>query len=300
MSAAEMKSLLVDYRRISTDLARAQSMGADRATVSRLNRMASGGHNLLYGYVKAKAAPGLRSWFGRFAAEIRDNYRVVLLSAFLFFAAAIVSFLAVRWNPELAFELVGPEFYEFEPAREESLHDIPEIMRPVAASAILSNNLQVSILAFAFGMTLGIGTGYLLLYNGMHLGSVIGWMSLTGNGRALWGWVMPHGVTEIAAVIIAGAAGLLLAKGILVPGAYRRSHSLKRLAGKALILELGCMLMLGVAGLIEGFVSPSQIGFSARVTIMGASILLWLLYFAAAGRRENHGPANSPIRPLPL
>jgi uncharacterized membrane protein SpoIIM required for sporulation/uncharacterized RDD family membrane protein YckC len=287
LSAPDMKGLLVDYRRVSTDLARAQSMGADRNTITKLNRMAIGAHNLLYGYVKSRMAASGRRWFGLFAREVRENFRVVLLSASVFFTAALVSFLAVRWHPELAFELVGPQFYDFQPAREESLHDIPQIIRPVAASTILSNNLQVAILAFAFGMTLGIGTGYLLLYNGIHLGSVIGWMGLTGNGRALWGWVMPHGATEIAAIIIAGAAGLLLAKGVLIPGPYRRSGSLKIMAQKALILELGCMLMLGAAGLIEGFASPSQIGFPSRIAIMVGSILLWALYFSAAGKSKR-------------
>ena len=159
------------------------------------------------------------------------------------------------------------------------------------------------ILAFAFGMTLGIGTAYLLLYNGIHLGSVIGWMSVSGNGRALWGWVMPHGATEIAAIIMAGAAGLLPAKGVLIPGPYRRSGSLKIMAPKALILELGCMLMLGVAGLIEGFVSPSNIDFPSRIAIMIVSVLLWLLYFAAAGKSNRSvGQTNndSPIRTLPV
>jgi uncharacterized membrane protein SpoIIM required for sporulation/uncharacterized RDD family membrane protein YckC len=292
LGASELKSLLIDYRRISTDLARAQSMGADRNTLSKLNRMAIGGHNLLYGYVKSRMPVSGRRWFGVFAREVRENLRIVAMSAIFFFAAALVSFLAVRWQPELAFELVGPEFYDFEPAREESLHDIPQIIRPVAASAILSNNLQVSILAFAFGMTLGIGTAYLLIFNGMHLGSVIGWMSLSGNGRALWGWVMPHGVTEITAIIIAGAAGLLLAKGILIPGAYKRSRSLLMMAKKALILEVGCMLMLGVAGLIEGFVSPSGIGFSARMAIMAGSLALWLLYFSRAGRSNQAAGAG--------
>jgi uncharacterized membrane protein SpoIIM required for sporulation len=292
LSASQMKALLVDHRRISTDLARAQSMGADRDTLTKLNRMAIGGHNLLYGYVKSKMPLAGRRWFGAFAREVRANLRVVLLSASIFFAAAFISFLAIRWHPELAFELVGPEFYDFQPAREESLHDIPKIVRPVAASAILSNNLQVAILAFAFGMTLGIGTAYLLLYNGIHLGSVIGWMSVSGNGRALWGWVMPHGATEIAAIIMAGAAGLLLAKGVLIPGPYRRSGALKIMAQKALILELGCMLMLGVAGLIEGFVSPSGIDFPSRIAIMILSVLLWLLYFATAGTSSRSGGAT--------
>ncbi len=286
LSSADMKSLLVDYRRITTDLARAQSMSADQGTLTKLNRMAVGGHNVLYGYMKTGPGFQKRGWFSLFAREVRSSIRAVLLSAFLFFCAAVVSYLAVRWNPELAYELVGPDFYEFEPASEEKMHDIPELVRPVAASSILTNNLQVTILAFALGLTAGLGTVYLLLHNGIHLGSVIGWMSWSGNSRALWGWVMPHGVTEITAIIIAGAAGFLLAGAILAPGRMKRSAALKMMAQKALVLELGCMAMLVVAGLIEGFISPGGIGYELRILILAVSVLLWFFYFYAAGRRK--------------
>jgi uncharacterized membrane protein SpoIIM required for sporulation/uncharacterized RDD family membrane protein YckC len=292
LSSGEMKRLLVDYRRITTDLARAQSMQADPQTLSRLNRLAIRGHNVLYRYQGKRARAGRREWLGLFAREVRESFRAVALSAGLFFAAALVSALAVLWQPGLAFDLVGPEFYDFSPTSQEHLHDIPKIVRPVAASFILTNNLQVTILAFAFGMTAGLGTAFLLVNNGMHLGSVIGWMSLQGSGRALWGWVMPHGATEILAVIIAGAAGFLLARGILLPGQLRRGAALKLMGRRALVLELGCMAMLVVAGLIEGFISPSRIGFSFRILILAASVLLWVIYFALAGRRRALGGAG--------
>ncbi len=291
LSSADMKSLLVDYRRITTDLARAQSMKADQRTLTKLNRMAIGGHNVLYGYVRTGLRFQKLKWFGLFAQVFRNNIWAVYFSAFLFFCAAVVSCMAVRWNPELAYELVGPDFYEFEPASEEKLHDIPKLVRPIAASSILTNNLQVIILAFAFGLTAGLGTIYLLIYNGVHLGSVIGWMSWNGNIRALLGWVMPHGATEISAIIIAGAAGFLLARGILIPGRLKRSAALKMMAKKALVLELGCMAMLVVAGLIEGFVSPSGIGYELRILILAVSILLWVLYFYAAGKSESFSKA---------
>ena len=292
LSSSDMKSLLVDYRRITTDLARAQTMKADQRTLTRLNRMAIGGHNVLYGYVMTGLKFQKRDWFGLFAQVFRNNIWAVFFSAFLFFCTAGVSYLAVRWNPETAYELVGPGFYEFEPVSEENLHDIPELVRPVAASSILTNNLQVTFLAFAFGLTAGLGTIYLLLYNGMHLGSVIGWMSWNGNGRALWGWVMPHGATEIAAIIIAGAAGFLLARGILAPGQLKRSAALKMMAKEAIVLELGCMAMLVIAGLIEGFISPSRIGYEIRILILVLSILLWFLYFYAAGKKKPFSKAQ--------
>ncbi len=294
LSPEEMKSLLVDYRRITTDLARAQSMEADARTLSRLNRLAAGGHNVLYGYARGGSRLPWREGLVRFAREVRGGLRAVALASFLFAGAAAVSYLAVRWHPELAYELVGPEFYSFKPASAENLHDIPKLIRPVAASAILTNNLQVAILAFAFGLTAGLGTAVLLVINGVHLGSVFGWMGMNGDVRALWGWIMPHGLTEILAILIAGAAGFLLAGAILAPGQHRRPAALKLAAAKALVLELGCMAMLLVAGLIEGFISPSALAYSARIGILAGSAGLWILYFLLAGRRLEQ--ARNPGR----
>ena len=109
------------------------------------------------------------------------------------------------------------------------MHDIPSLSRPIAASSIMSNNIQVSLLAFGFGLTAGIGTSAILLFNGMYLGAIAGWFSVQGNSRALWGWVMPHGGVELLAICIAGAGGFLLAKAIYCPGQVSRRTALKKM-----------------------------------------------------------------------
>ena len=110
------------------------------------------------------------------------------------------------------------------------MHSIPSLARPVVSSLIISNNIQVTLLAFGFGLTAGIGTTVLLIFNGIHLGSVAGWMRLHGKDRALWGWIMPHGGTELLAICLAGAAGYMLASAIVAPGRLRRSTALKQSA----------------------------------------------------------------------
>jgi uncharacterized membrane protein SpoIIM required for sporulation len=103
----------------------------------------------------------------------------------------------------------------------------------------------------------------------------------------LWGWIMPHGGTELLAICLAGAAGYVLAGAIVMPGQARRSTALKNIGGDALGIELGCMVMLVIAGLIEGFVSPSGIDYSSRIGVLAVSLGLWALYFFGAG----HDPA---------
>jgi uncharacterized membrane protein SpoIIM required for sporulation len=119
-------------------------------------------------------------------------------------------------------------------------------------------------------------------------------MSLHGKDRALWGWIMPHGATELLAICLAGAAGYMLASAIIVPGRLRRATALKRVGGPALTIELGCMVMLVIAGVIEGFVSPSAIDYPTRIGVLLASIALWALYFFGAGRNRGARPDEPP------
>ncbi len=296
--SAKIGALLADYRRIIADLGRARAMDADHHTLDRLNRMAVAGHNVLYGHIKR---PGLTlggNWLARLTRLVRGNAWAAGLSAVLFFAPAIISYLAIQIHPDLAYDMVGDGWIYFEPADKDNMHDIPELSRPVVASSIIANNVQVSLLAFGLGLTFGLGTCWLLIFNGVHLGAVAGWMAHQGSGRSLWGWVMPHGGTEILAIILAGAAGLILARALVAPGTRRRITALKAAAFPALTIELGVMGMLLIAGLIEGFVSPSGIGYSARIAIFAVSVAFWLAFFGlyGLGAKRPHATLSGSAR----
>ena len=286
LTSADLSNLIDDYQALIADLARARSMGADSATVGQLNRIAVAGHNLLYGQMQRQAISDDADWFGSFARAVRRHGWAMALSALMFFGSALASYVALLFNPALGFELLDDSFVEFDPASPENLHNIPSLARPVVSSTIIANNIQVTFLAFGFGLTAGIGTTALLIFNGIHLGSVAGWMTLHGKERALWGWIMPHGGTELLAICLAGAAGYLLAGAIVAPGLARRTSALKRVGADALVIEIGCMAMLVIAGLIEGFVSPSGIDYLTRIGVLALSLALWAAYFLGA-RRPN-------------
>jgi uncharacterized membrane protein SpoIIM required for sporulation len=293
LSGTELTRLIDDYQALTADLARARSLGAARETIDQLNRIAVAGHNLLYGQIRSRERAGANYGFAGFARAVRRHGAAVALSALMFFGSALVSFVAIELNPALAYDLLADEFIDFDPATPENLHNIPSLVRPVVSSLIISNNIQVTLLAFGFGLTAGIGTSVLLVFNGIHLGSVAGWMVLHGKDRALWGWIMPHGGTELLAICLAGAAGYILAGAIIAPGELRRSTALKRVGMEALTIELGCMVMLIFAGLIEGFVSPSALDYSSRIAVLLASLGFWAVYFLGAGRHEAHAATDS-------
>jgi uncharacterized membrane protein SpoIIM required for sporulation len=208
----------------------------------------------------------------------------VMVSAVMTFGPSVITYVAVQLHPDLGYDLVPSGFLDFEPARDVSLHNIPGLSRPVAASTIMTNNIQVTLLAFGLGMTAGLGTCLILVTNGMQLGAVAGWMTSRGNSRALWGWIMPHGGTELLAIVLSGAAGFILASALIAPGNVRRSVALGRVTKDALTIILGVMGMLVVAGLIEGFVSPSSIGYAARIAVLSITLAGWFLYLGFGGR----------------
>lgn len=302
LSGSDLTDLVDEYQALTADLARARSLGASRTTVDQLNRAAVAGHNLLYGQIRRPTVFAAADWFSSFARAVRKHTWAVALSALMFFGPALGSYIAVQLNQSLGYDLVGEGFLDFDPANEENLHNIPSLARPIVSSTIITNNIQVTLLAFGFGLTAGIGTSALLIFNGVHLGSVAGWMALQGNEKALWGWIMPHGATELLAICLAGAAGYLLAGAIVMPGQMRRSTALKRVGGAALVIEIGCMFMLVVAGLIEGFVSPSNIDYSTRLAVLGVSLLIWAAYFLGVGHsgdksawaRDRSGERSPP------
>jgi uncharacterized membrane protein SpoIIM required for sporulation len=289
LSGPELARLIDDYQALTADLARARSLGAAHETVDQLNRIAVAGHNLLYGQIRLRQSAGASYGPGSFARAVRKHAWAAALSALMFFGSALASFLALQLYPSLGYDLVADGFIEFDPASPDNLHTIPSLARPVVSSLIISNNIQVTLLAFGFGLTAGIGTTVLLIFNGIHLGSVAGWMTLHGKSRALWGWIMPHGGTELLAICLAGAAGYILAGAIVAPGQSRRSAALKSVGGDALTIELGCMVMLLIAGLIEGFVSPSGIDYSSRIAVLAVSLSAWPVYFFGVGRHSAHG-----------
>ncbi|OLC29670.1 MAG: hypothetical protein AUG08_10185 [Acidobacteria bacterium 13_1_20CM_2_55_15] len=283
----QLTEIMDGYRTLACDLARARSMGKNSAVVRHLNGIAVRAHSVLYRRILTTDRRRGPAWVSRFPMAVRSHLAAVGLSALLLFGPAVISYLAVQIRPEFAYDLVPQSFLDFEPARPESLHNIPELARPIAASSILTNNIQVTLLAFGFGLTAGIGTAFVLITNGIQLGAVAGWMTAKGNSSALWGWIMPHGGTELLAIVLAGAAGFMLARAIIAPGEIRRPTALRRVAIPALTIELGVMVMLIFAGLIEGFVSPSSIGFPARIAVLSASLIFWFGYLALAGLRSE-------------
>jgi uncharacterized membrane protein SpoIIM required for sporulation len=164
------------------------------------------------------------------------------------------------------------------------------------ATLIFRNNIQVAFLTFAGGVLFGIGTVYVLIENGVMLGGVLGAAQYYGVAPLLWGFISPHGYLELTCIVIAGAAGLMLADALVRPGLLLRREALAHAARRAVELVLGAAPVLVLAGVVEGNVSPSDLPVGVKLAIgpvLGAALFALLLTLGRALPDRNRSNARS-------
>ena len=154
-------------------------------------------------------------------------------------------------------------------------------------SMITTNNIQVAFYAFALGITMGIGTSYVLALNAMRLGGFFAHFANHGLLGTCFEFLVPHGALEIFTIIVAGAAGLRVGLSIALPGRLTRAASLKRGAREGALLVLGTIPMFIVAGIIESYVTPSYMSGNIKILIGLAALGITLLYLLFVGLRTR-------------
>lgn len=296
LSPHELERFAETYRATAADLARARTYRAAWPLVFSLERWVGAGHNLLY-RPTARSWRSLWRWLRHgFPAQVRARRRYVAVAAALLFLPAIGTFAAVRHDPTLARKLLPASMIDRATTANERARqgggyvDVPDFAMPVMSSGIAANNVQVTFFAFAGGIVAGLGTILLLIVNGVSLGAVAGLFQNQGAASILWEFVAPHGVIELSAICIAGAGGLLLGSALVFPGRRRRLDALAERAREAVSLLAGTTLLLLLAALMEGFVSPSRIPAPAKLGIATVVAAAALAYLFAGGRGVAAGP----------
>ena len=301
LSPDQVKTLGRLYRAATSDLAVAQRDFANQRVTLYLNQLVARAHAVVY-----RSEPlGLKR-FVRFVTHgFPDIYRktlpFTLIAAAAFIIPALLSGLITAWQPEAAqwFLPVGVQHLIDDIERQDLWVDIPIEDRPYASSFIMQNNIQVSFLAFGSGILLGFLTLWIMAFNGLLLGSITGLTAYYDVGFELWTFVIGHGVIELSVIFMAGGAGLMLGWAIIHPGLLRRRDALAIAARQAVKLIVGCVPLLVLAGLIEGFISPSEaIPWPVKWAIgLGSGLILYsYLFLAGRNRAKNYNnvlPFNS-------
>jgi uncharacterized membrane protein SpoIIM required for sporulation len=155
------------------------------------------------------------------------------------------------------------------------------------ATFLFTHNSSVGILTYGLGFVFGLPVLLLLVYNGMMLGAMSALFHDRGLGVEWWSWILPHGVTELTAIVLCGAAGLAVAQAVVFPGRRARLPLLAEVGRRMGGVVAGSVLMLLLAALVEGVFRQTVQHVPTRYALAGVFALLWAVYFAFAGRRRT-------------
>lgn len=283
----ELFAFLSLYRKVSGDLARARTIQARPELIEYLNGLVGRVHYRIYA---ARAYPfsKILDFFRRdFPRTVRKVWRHALASALLLFAPAFAAYAATRANPALETAFAPPGYVD---TIDEAFGEkFGKQDRPAGANALMNsfyivNNVWVSFLAFSTGALLGLGSAYVLVMNGLILGGVASIVAKKGVALNFWAFVASHGGIELGAIVIAGAAGLLIGLSVLAPRELPRKRALALAARDAGVLMGGVVTLLVLAAMIEAWISPSSLPPAVKLSIGAVNLAGFLTYLGFAGR----------------
>jgi uncharacterized membrane protein SpoIIM required for sporulation len=295
-TTAELLEIPVLYRQALSSLSVARSISLDQSLIAYLESLCTRAYFFVYG-----TRSGLWERIARFFAHdwpnaVRGLWRETLLAAAVTITGAILAYVLVLSD--------GDWFYAFVPrelaagrdptaaaaALRATLYDAPtdgQSGLSAMATFLFTHNSQIAILAFAFGFALCLPTVGLMAANGLMLGAFLALFFSHGLGFEAVGWLMIHGVTELFAVTLAGAAGLAIGWAVAFPGDRPRIDALAAVGRRAATVMIGVVIMLFVAGLLEGFARQLVQADLARYAIATVSGVVWGGYFYLPRRRAG-------------
>lgn len=301
LSDQEVTELLRLYREASSDLARLRTMGADANQLRQVNMTVTRAHGQLYGRRARKPLRLGRFFLQGYPRLWRANWRCMMASLLITVVFAVMGYLSVQSNPSLVADLLGGAegALRGEKTGADFRARFESTPAPILSSVVTTNNIRVSFLAYALGMTFGVGTVYVLMINGAMVGGFAGAYAQDGAGWEFWQTVLVHGALELTAIIIAAGAGLMMGYALWCPGRQTRLAALRDAARDAAKIVLGLVPAFVVAGLLEGFVTPAEgIPAGVKLTLGVAVMLVYWGYLGLAGRgsAEEAAPPSGGAR----
>lgn len=285
LSHSELQELGLLYRQTASDLAAVREDASSKQLAAYLNQLLGRSHNLIYLGHKPKVSGMVKFFRDTYPRIFRETLPLTLLALGIFAVTGIATWAVTMHDPAFAYRVLGPQMMETIEQRKMWTESIVAI-KPVASSGIMTNNLSVAFSTFALGITAGIGTIWMMATNGLLIGVIGAATWKAGMAMQLWSFVAPHGVLELPAIFIAGGAGLEIARGMLFPGLLPRKQSLALAGARAAQLLMGTIPMLIIAGIIEGFFSPSHVPVEMKFTLAAVLFPALLSYLFLTGRQQ--------------
>ena len=283
----ELLEIPILYRQALSSLSVARSISLDQSLTAYLESLCTRAYFIVYG-ARTRLPERLAAFFLRdWPAAMRSLWRETLVSFVLSAVATVVAYVLVRRDADWFHSFVDPGVASGrDPAattaslRDTLYHDgTASEGLSVFATFLFTHNAQIALFAFALGFLLCLPTAALLVMNGGMLGAFLALFVSRGLGLEAGGWLMIHGTTELFAIVLAGAAGFSIGWSVCFPGERSRVDAAAEAGRRAATAMLGVVVMLFVAGLLEGFGRQLVQADYARYAIAVAMLLAWLAYF---------------------
>ena len=288
LSRAEVREFGELYRRAATDLAIARAETRDPKLLNYLNSLVIRAHGKIY-RAENQGFGLIWQFFAKdFPQAFRRTWKYTALAFAVFTVFAVASFLLCYYDTNFADEIGAGSARYAAQANEKWWLELNQANQ-IGSSAILTNNIRVAFMAFAGGAFFGIGTLYVLISNGLSIGGVLGvcFQANPAFGFDLVTFMVGHGVIELSCIFIAGGAGMLIGYSIINPGDLSRGQALKKNGMEAARIVIGCACLLFIAGLIEGFLSPSDLPASIKFGVGILTGILMYSYLCLVGRENR-------------
>ena len=284
------------YRAVSSDLLWVRARSGSAEVSEYLNDLVGRAYALTYPGQRPRLSDVWGFVARGFPALLRQEWRMYVASLLLFLAGMGFGYLGMLVDPDAAPYLVPAQHLSMDPverAADEAKGEGMTVEQQAHFSSFLfTHNIQVAFLAFALGITVGVGTALMLFVNGLLLGALAQVYTAKGMAGWFWAWILPHGIPEITAICIAGAAGFVIARGQVAPRGLPRGLALRQEAVRAVKLLFGTLALFVLAGLIEGTVSqlhPPKLSVAFKVSFalsVGVGVYAYLCSAWMRGERD--------------
>jgi len=286
LSRAELRETALLYRQAASDLSTLRQDTTARAYTEHVNQLLARAHHIIYSSRGKGFSKILHFLRDEYPAEVQRQIRYVLLSLVILLAGGLLGTVLTLARPQFMRHMLGPAMVETIERHEMWTKSVVAVA-PAASGMIMTNNISVCFVAFAGGIVFGLGPAFSMFFNGLLLGVIGVACQQHGMSLDLWSFVAPHGSLELPSIILAGAAGLRLGKGVLFPGIYRRRDSIALAGVEGARLVAGVIPLLVIAGTLEGFFSPSNAPIALKFTVGGLLFVLLNLWLFRPPRAEN-------------
>ena len=287
LTSTQLLEVPVLYRQALASLSVARAISLDQGLVTYLESLCTRAYFVVYG-----ARTTLWQRIGRFFRRdwpdaVRGIWRETLVATAIGVAGLIVAMVLISQDADWFYSFIPRELASGrDPTASTSFlretlfkgEDAKEGLS-VLAAFLFTHNAQIAIFAFALGFALCVPTAALMAFNGAMLGAFLSLFFSRGLGLEAGGWLLIHGVTELFAVTLAGAAGFSIGWATIFPGGRARIDAISAAGRRAATVMVGVVVMLFVAGLLEGFARQLVQNTGVRYAIAAASAGIWGLYF---------------------